>query len=163
MAHLHEFFRVLPPHHADEKAAHGQAWAAAHESKIREELRRFGPPERYSRTDVILGSKIFTEPNSIDTTAEMFFRSFGFEPNDLKGKRLLDIGAFAGGMSFFAEDCGATVVAVDIQDPRTNGFEVLHRIRRSTVTHVLASIYDIHPDLFGLFDIVVFSVGGLVP
>jgi hypothetical protein len=60
-------------------------------------------------------------------------------------------------MTFYAEDCGADVVALDIQDPQTNGFGVLHDIRKSSATHVTASIYDIHPDLFGTFDVVVFS------
>jgi SAM-dependent methyltransferase len=49
------------------------------------------------------------------------------------------------------------VVALDIQRPETNGFRVIHDLRQSTTTHVVASIYDLHPDLFGTFDVVIFS------
>jgi SAM-dependent methyltransferase len=145
----------LPPHAGGE--VRDAAWAVEHEPEIRVQLAARGPELWYSKIEIIKDSKLFTEPNSIDTTAEVFFYSFGYGPEQLAGKRVLDIGAFAGSMTFYAEDCGAEVVALDIQDPQTNGFGVLHEIRRSTAAHVTASIYDIHPDLFGTFDVIVFS------
>ena len=153
-----QYFSVLAPHTDDAKATRTADWAAANQADIRNELRRVGPKIMVlSKIEVVKDSGIFTEPNAIDTTAESFFQSFGYGPGELLGKRVLDIGAFSGGMSFFAEDCGATVVALDIQRPQTNGFALIHGLRRSTVTHVTASVYDIHPSLFGTFDVIVFS------
>jgi tRNA (mo5U34)-methyltransferase len=152
-----EYFRVLPPKEKSEKDLRDADWAIEHQSEIQGELERRGPGIWYSRIEVVKASGIFTHPNAVDDTAELFYRSFGLGPNDLLGKRILDVGAFSGGMSYFAEDCGAEVVALDIQNPETNGFGVIHDVRRSTVTHVTASIYDIHPELFGSFDVIVFS------
>lgn len=152
-----DYFKVLRPRSTDERDSRDAKWALENREAIQDELKRLGPPMWYSKIEVVKDSGIFTQPNQIDNTEEVFFRSFGYEPTDLAGKRVLDIGAFSGGMSFFAEDCGAQVVALDIQNPHTNGFAAIHDIRRSTVMHVTASVYDIHPDLFGMFDVVVFS------
>jgi tRNA (mo5U34)-methyltransferase len=154
---ISEYFGVLAPHPAAERDARQGDWAVERRDEINEELARRGPAVWYSKIEVIKESGLFTSPNAIDTTAAMFFSYFGWVPADLEGMRVLDIGAFSGAMTFYAEDCGAEVVALDIQDPQTNGFGVIHSIRRSTATHVVASVYDLHPDLFGAFDVVVFS------
>jgi SAM-dependent methyltransferase len=115
-----------------------------------------GPSVWYQKTEVIKNSGIYVEPRALDNDMKTFISSYGLEPEDFFGKRVLDVGAFSGAMSFYAEDCGAEVVAIDIQHPSTNGFKVIHDIRCSTVTHVMASVYDLHPDLFGVFDIIIF-------
>jgi len=152
-----EYFSVLPPYSAADRDSRNVEWAAEHRDEITTELAQRGPERWYSKIEIIKGSDVFTSPNWIDTTAERFFTSFGWTAKDLDGKRLLDIGAFSGSMSFYAEDCGAEVLSLDIQDPATNGFSAIHSLRRSTATHVIASIYDLHPDLFGKFDVIVFS------
>jgi tRNA (mo5U34)-methyltransferase len=154
-ASVDEYFNVLQTHPAGE--ARDAAWALENEASIRDELTARGPDCWYSKIEIIKGSGPFTEPHSIETPPETFYNSFGYGPAELVNKRVLDVGTFAGSMTFYAEDCGADVVALDIQDPQTNGFGVLHDIRKSSATHVTASIYDIHPDLFGTFDVVVFS------
>lgn len=151
---LSDFFSVLQP---SAEAPRGAAWARENQPEIARRLREDGPPTWYNKIEVIRGSGVFTSPNAIDATADQFFATFGIDASELAGKRVLDIGAFSGSMTFFAEDCGATVTAIDIQEPGTNGFAVLHELRRSRATHVVASVYDLHPDLFGTFDIVVFS------
>ncbi len=154
---IEAYFKVLRPHSREARERRPAEWAVENQEVIKARLRQAGPVTWYSKVEIVKDSGVFTDPNAVDTTAEPFFRSFGYEPKDLAGKRLLDIGAFSGGMSFFAEDWGAEVVAIDIQSPETNGFALIHDIRQSCVTHVVASIYDIHPDLFGIFDVVVFS------
>ncbi|MCP5095325.1 MAG: methyltransferase domain-containing protein [Chloroflexi bacterium] len=75
-------------------------------------------------------------------------------PEDLSGKRVLDIGCADGYFSFLAESRGATVVSIDSW-PR-QGFFVTHRARNSKVEFHHMNVQDIHPDKFGLFDIVLF-------
>ncbi|MEJ1974773.1 MAG: class I SAM-dependent methyltransferase [Acetobacteraceae bacterium] len=156
-AQIVDYFNVKLPHSLDDRLSREGDWAQKNREEIAAVLLNKGPALWYSKIEVIRGSGIFTPANVIDATAEAFFSSFGYDPATLNGKRILDIGAFSGAMSFYAEDCGAEVVSLDIQNPDTNGFSLIHDIRKSTVTHVMAAIYDIHPDLFGLFDIVVFS------
>ncbi len=75
-------------------------------------------------------------------------------PEDLSGKRVLDIGCADGFFSFLAESRGAEVVAIDSW-PR-QGFFLAHELLGSEVEFHQASIYDLRPDDFGLFDIVFF-------
>lgn len=73
-------------------------------------------------------------------------------PADLRGKRVLDIGASDGYFSFLAEERGAEVVAIDAW-PR-QGFFVAHELRNSKVEFHHMSLYDLDASTFGLFDIV---------
>lgn len=75
-------------------------------------------------------------------------------PEDLGGKRVLDVGCAEGFFSFLAESRGAEVVAIDSW-PR-QGFFLAHELLDSKVEFHHASIYAIHPDDFGLFDLVFF-------
>ena len=107
-----------------------------------------GPSLWYNRIEVI--PDLFTAPSAVAFDGAAFFTFMGVEPNSLAGLRVLDIGTFDGAMAFYAEDCGADVVAIDIQNPATNGFALVHEIRGSGVTHVMCSIYELHPELYGL-------------
>lgn len=87
--------------------------------------------------------------------------------DDLKGKSVLDIGAWDGFYSFEAEKMGAAkVVAIDnfYRDELTwtgnQGFEVAKEVLASNVEFKKASVYDLSPETFGLFD-VVFCLGVL--
>ncbi len=158
VAKVAQYFNVLPPHTAREKAARSPQWAKENALEIEDRLLNEGPKVWYSKIELIRGSEIYSPGHQAnETPAEVFFGFFGIARPDLKGKRVLDIGAFSGAMTFFAEDCGAEVVALDIQNPGTNGFGLIHDLRQSTTTHVIASVYDLHPSLFGKFDFIVFS------
>ena len=88
-------------------------------------------------------------------------------PEDLRGKSVLDIGAWDGFYSFAAEKRGATkVVAIDnfyrdeLAWTGNQGFEVAKEILASNVEFRKASVYDLRPEEFGPFDIV-FCLGVL--
>ena len=108
----------------------------------------------YHKFEVALGSGIMT-PGRLDVKGYEWRRNFvGLNEEFLRGKRVLDIGAYSGAFSFLLEDLGAEVVALDVYDPDRNGFNVVHELRRSRVRHMRMSIYDLDPDELGLFDIV---------
>lgn len=88
-------------------------------------------------------------------------------PDDLKGKSVLDIGAWDGFYSFEAEKRGAArVVAIDnfyrdeLAWTGNQGFEVAKEVLASNVEFRKASVYDLSPETFGMFD-VVFCLGVL--
>jgi tRNA (mo5U34)-methyltransferase len=75
-------------------------------------------------------------------------------PDDLRGKRVLDIGAWDGWFSFEMERRGAEVVAIDRwENPR---FYEIRRLLNSKVDYRELDVYDLHPDRIGTFDIVLF-------
>ncbi len=75
-------------------------------------------------------------------------------PNDLRGKRVLDIGAWDGWYSFEMERRGAEVMAIDCWDnPR---FHEMREILGSRVDYRQHDIYELTPELIGRFDIVLF-------
>jgi len=75
-------------------------------------------------------------------------------PDDLTGKRVLDIGAWDGWFSFEMERRGAEVVAVDavIQER----FLAARQLLDSKVEIIAESVYNLTPERFGRFDIVLF-------
>lgn len=75
-------------------------------------------------------------------------------PDDLTGKRVLDIGCAEGYFTFLAESRGASVVSIDALPRR--GFFVAREILGSKAEFHHMSVYDIHPDLLGMFDLVLF-------
>jgi tRNA (mo5U34)-methyltransferase len=145
---LKRYFRVLAP---------TTGLPPMSSEQINKRLAEDGPARWYNRIDVVPGLGIFTKPFDVPFDGGNFFGFLGVAPTTLRGMRVLDIGAFDGAVSFYAEDQGAEVVAIDIQNPATNGFSVVHECRRSSVTHVTSSIYDLHPTAFGKFDLVVCS------
>lgn len=75
-------------------------------------------------------------------------------PKDLTGKRVLDIGCADGYFTFLAESRGATVVSIDAWPWR--GYSLAHKLRGSQAEFHQMSVYDIHPENLGTFDIVFF-------
>ncbi len=73
-------------------------------------------------------------------------------PEDLSGKRALDIGCWDGFFSFEAERHGAEVVAVDPW-PHERFFEA-HRLLNSRVEFREMSVYEITRETLGSFDVV---------
>src|SRR5271155_2710945 len=75
-------------------------------------------------------------------------------PQDLRGKRVLDIGAWDGWFSFEMERRGAEVLAIDNWDnPR---FHEMRSMLNSRVEYRQFDIYDLTPQSVGQFDIVLF-------
>ncbi|MDO8601459.1 MAG: DUF1698 domain-containing protein [bacterium] len=84
-------------------------------------------------------------------------------PQNLKGKTVLDIGAWDGFLSFAAERRGADkVMAIDnfyrdqLEHTASRGFEIAKEILASKVEFRKASVYDLNPEEFGMFDVVIF-------
>lgn len=124
--------------------------------EVIDRLAKDGPKQWYYRAEIAPGSDIWTA-GDIQFDPVTFLEQRGLKPEFVRGKRILDIGAFNGTMTFACEDFGATVVAIDIMNPDTTGFTLLHELRGSQTEHVMCAVYDLHPDLFGLFDVVLFS------
>jgi 2-polyprenyl-3-methyl-5-hydroxy-6-metoxy-1,4-benzoquinol methylase len=75
---------------------------------------------------------------------------------DLRGKRVLDIGCRDGLFSFAAESMGAKeVIGID-NDLSTPATEFLIPFLNSKIKLVQMNLYDLKPDTFGFFDVVVF-------
>src|SRR5580700_1396292 len=75
-------------------------------------------------------------------------------PQDLRGKRVLDIGAWDGWFSFEMERRGAAVVAIDNWDnPR---FHEAKAMLDSRVEYRQMDVYDLTPERLGRFEIVLF-------
>src|SRR5581483_4528057 len=79
-------------------------------------------------------------------------------PEDMSGKRVLDLGASNGCLSFECERRGAIeVVAVSPEDPHVFGFYKLRDILDSRrVRYVRGTVYELNPSKLGTFDIVLF-------
>lgn len=75
-------------------------------------------------------------------------------PQDLRGKRVLDIGAWDGWFSFEMERRGAEVVAVD-RTAQTRFLEA-KRLLGSKVEYRIADVLSLTPAAIGTFDIVLF-------
>jgi tRNA (mo5U34)-methyltransferase len=80
---------------------------------------------------------------------------------DLKGKTVLDIGAWDGFYSFHAEAQGAArVVALDwftwVGEPGRRGFDLAHRLRESRVEPVVGDFMTMDLETLGAFDVVLF-------
>src|SRR5215207_583563 len=75
---------------------------------------------------------------------------------DLRGKRVLDIGCRDGLFCFEAEKLGASeVIGIDMSlDPRVPEF--LIQTLRSRVTIQPFNLFDLRPESFGLFDVIIF-------
>jgi tRNA (mo5U34)-methyltransferase len=82
--------------------------------------------------------------------------ALGF-PVDLTGKSVLDIGAYDGFFTFEAERRGAErVVAMDRHAADQKGFALAHELLGSKAEYVEGSVYDLSPEIHGVFDIVFF-------
>ena len=75
-------------------------------------------------------------------------------PDDLTGKRVLDIGCWDGFYTFESERRGAQVVSVDVWRPEN--FFKAHRALGSKAEFHEMSVYQINRDQLGSFDIVLF-------
>ncbi|HEX2834290.1 MAG TPA: class I SAM-dependent methyltransferase [Thermoanaerobaculia bacterium] len=77
-------------------------------------------------------------------------------PRDMRGLRLLDIGCSDGYFSFEAERRGAEVVAIDFVPEGYTGFATARRILDSNVEYRMDNVYNLTPETYGTFDVVLF-------
>jgi tRNA (mo5U34)-methyltransferase len=78
-------------------------------------------------------------------------------PEDLTGKRVLDIGCAEGFFSFEAERRGAReVIGIDSFPDSVRRFNITKAARQSNATAFLMNVYDLEPRRLGTFDLVLF-------
>ena len=77
-------------------------------------------------------------------------------PSDLRGRRALDIGCSDGFFSFELERRGADVVAIDFVPETHTGFATAREILDSAVTYRMDNVYNVSPESYGYFDVVLF-------
>ena len=78
-------------------------------------------------------------------------------PDDLTGKRVLDIGCAEGFFSFEAERRGAReVIGIDSFSDSVRRFNIVKEARQSNATAFLMNVYDLEPKRLGTFDLVLF-------
>ncbi len=91
-----------------------------------------------------------------DDPAENKLPYYGL-PDDLTGKRVLDIGCAEGFFSFEAERRGAReVIGIDSFPDSVRRFNVVKAARQSSATAFLMNVYDLEPKRLGTFDLVLF-------
>ena len=77
-------------------------------------------------------------------------------PLDLRGKRALDIGCSDGYFSFELEKRGAAVTAIDFVPETYTGFATARKILGSGVDYRMDNVYNLTPEGYGSFDVVLF-------
>ncbi|HYN37095.1 MAG TPA: DUF1698 domain-containing protein [Actinomycetota bacterium] len=77
-------------------------------------------------------------------------------PKDMAGLRALDIGCSDGYFSFEMEKRGALVVAIDFVPENYTGFATAKKILGSVVEYRMENVYNLSPETFGTFDVVIF-------
>jgi tRNA (mo5U34)-methyltransferase len=107
-------------------------------------------PHWYHRIEVAPG---VVTPGVNDSAAALRLLEL---PADCRGLRALDIGASDGFFSFELERRGATVLAIDHRPIDGHGFKIARDLLGSKVQYEVANVYDLNPERFGKFDIVLF-------
>lgn len=98
----------------------------------------------------------FTPGQFLDVEPKRCLDELGV-PQNLVGRRALDIGAWDGPYTFELERRGAQVTALDIQDPDITVFNAVKEIKNSSATFVRGGVYDALPETLGTFDLVLFA------
>jgi tRNA (mo5U34)-methyltransferase len=76
-------------------------------------------------------------------------------PNDMKGKRVLEIGPADGYFTKVLSERGATVVALDYAGKGHFGFEVMEQLSGRTFDFRKCNVFDIDSTTLGVFDVVI--------
>jgi len=77
-------------------------------------------------------------------------------PEELHGKRVLDIGASDGFFTLEMARRGARVVAIDYRGKESHGFGVMEKLNGIEVEYHQMNLYNLSAERFGQFDIIVF-------
>jgi tRNA (mo5U34)-methyltransferase len=124
------------------------------ESHIDKSKREINAHKWYHSYEVLPG---VVSPGVNPTNAAKIFNDRHKLPQDLRGKKALDIGALDGPYSFELEHRGAKVVSIDIQSPNVTGYNIAHRARKSQARYVQGSVYHLSELLKGeRFDIITY-------
>jgi tRNA (mo5U34)-methyltransferase len=116
------------------------------QSQIRELVSRVHWHQRWEIAEGV------TTPGNYDPQ-HLFDR---LELTDLSGMRVLDVGTADGFYAFQCEALGAEVVAIDHKIKDLSGFMIAKQILGSKVEYIEANVYDLQPEEFGDFDLVLF-------
>jgi tRNA (mo5U34)-methyltransferase len=77
-------------------------------------------------------------------------------PTNMRGLRVLDLGCSDGFFSFEMESRGASVVAMDFVPEAYTGFAIAKKVLGSSVEYRMDNVYNLSPDAYGTFDVVLF-------
>ena len=77
-------------------------------------------------------------------------------PEDLSGKRVLDVGARDGFFTMKCEQAGAEVVAVDTVVETRSGFSIVRDVHGLKAQYLRDTLYNLTPERLGKFDIVLY-------
>jgi tRNA (mo5U34)-methyltransferase len=109
-------------------------------------------PYWFQKLEILPG---FYSPGWSDAAKEKL-PYFGL-PEDLTGKRVLDIGCAEGFFSFEAERRGAReVIGIDSFPDSVRRFNTVRLARQSQASAFLMNVYDLDPKRLGTFDVVLF-------
>jgi SAM-dependent methyltransferase len=122
-----------------------------------EEARRLvnSPSLHWKHTFEIVPGVVTPGDWGLTNSAHMLDTIYGI-PQDLRGLRALDIGTLDGIHAFELERRGASVTALDIQNPNVTGFNTAAKILGSKVEYVQGSVYELSTLLNQKYDIVLF-------
>ncbi|HEV7488765.1 MAG TPA: DUF1698 domain-containing protein [Thermoanaerobaculia bacterium] len=121
------------------------------ESEIRRMVREHG---RWWH-EIELGPGIVTPGDDSNRSKLPILDGLGL-PADMRGLRALDIGCSDGYFSFELERRGAAVVAIDFVPENYTGFAVARRILGSSAEYRMDNVYNLTPETYGSFDVVLF-------
>jgi SAM-dependent methyltransferase len=122
-------------------------------SLVQEEIRKKIESVRWYHAYEVLPGIVTPGQFALDVAAA--FKQLGV-PEDLHGKRALDIGTWDGPIAFELEKRGADVDAIDVQDPNCTAFNCAHALRQSKVRYTQMSVYDVAKHFPHKFDVIFF-------
>lgn len=118
-----------------------------------EEVRRLVEAARWYHSFELLPGLVTR--GSVPMNPGEVLQELGVAP-DLSGKKALDIGAWDGPLTFALESRGASVTAMDIQDPSRTGFDTARAILGSAARYLRSSVYELAPEEHGRYDLIFF-------
>lgn len=121
----------------------------------RDEIRRLIAEHGRWWHEIELAPGIVTPGDDSNRMKLPILDSLGLPP-DLRGKRALDIGASDGYFAFELEKRGAAVTAIDFVPETYTGFATARRILDSKVDYRMDNVYNLAPESYGAFDVVLF-------
>lgn len=138
--------------HAARGLADGAAVASSGHPVAHEDVDRLiaSVPGWHHRFEIVPG---IVTPGSYDP--EFLLEKLSL-PDDLSGRRVLDIGASDGYFSLQLRRRGAEVVVVDYRPKELHGFGVMERLTGLRFEYHQANVYEITRERFGTFDVVLF-------